>query len=102
MLSKILIAIAIVTASYFGYTQFFAKTYISQDTTISGDYNPDPNKTVVFKNGATLFVEGNANIKNPIECQDSSININVKGNLSVSSKLECQNKDKTLTKNVEG
>ena len=109
MLPKIIIALAIAGAAYFGFTQYFSKTYISQDTIISGDYNPDSNKTLVFKNGSTLTVEGNANIKAPVECQNGSVNINVKGNLSVSGKLDCQNQDeqssstnKTSTKNLDG
>lgn len=102
MLPKILIAVVIASVAYFGYTQFFAKTYISQDTLIRGDYEPDQNKTLVMKNGATLTVEGNATIKNPVECENGSINMNVKGNLSVSGKLECNNTDKTSTKGLEG
>ena len=74
MLPKILIAGIIVTLAYFGYTQYFSKNYISQDTLIAGDYNPDSNKTIVFKNNATLTVEGNAVIKNPVECQNGSVN----------------------------
>lgn len=102
MLHKILIAVVIASIAYFGYTQFFTKTYISQDTLIQGDYKPDQNKTLVMKNGATLTVEGNATIKNPVECENGSININVKGNLSVSDKFDCQNKDNTSTKGVSG
>lgn len=102
MLPKIIIAIAILSTGYFGYIQYSAKTYISKDTIIQGDYNPNPNKTLIFKNNSTLTVEGNANFKNPIECQNSSINIHVKGNLSVLNKLECENTDKTSTKGIEG
>lgn len=102
MLPKIIITIVLISAGYFGYNQYFAKTYINEDTIIQGDYNPNPNKTLVFKNNATLTVEGNATVKNPIECQNGSININVKGNLSVSNKLDCQNEDKTSAKGVEG
>lgn len=102
MLPKIIVAIILTSVGYFVYTQYFAKTYINGDTIIQGDYNPNPNKTVVFKNNATLTIEGNAVIKNPIECQNGSVNINVKGNLLVSNKLDCQNKDRTSTKGVGG
>ena len=100
MLPKIILIAIVAIIGYFGYTSFFSKIYISQDTVIKGDYNP--NKTVVFENNATLTVEGNATIKNPVECRNGSVNINVEGNLSVSNKIECVNKDKTTTKGIDG
>lgn len=100
MLPKIILITIIAVIGYFGYTTFFSKIYISQDTVIKGDYNPD--KTMVFKNNAILTVEGNAVIKNPVECQNGSVNINVNGNLSISNKLECETLEKTSGKSVDG
>src|SRR3989344_7280883 len=91
---KILFVLAAIAALiFFGYNQFFAKTYISADTTIKGNYSVGQNKTVIAKNGVKLTVLGDMNVKGVLSCEEGPLNLEVKGKLTVDGVINCQRQD---------
>lgn len=92
VIPKIISIIILVSIGYFGYTQFFAKTYISSDITLK-ELKIDKGKTMVVKNGAKITVLGNAKIDGSIECEGGPIKLITKGSLQVANKVECNNQD---------
>ncbi len=89
----ILILAAIAAFIFFGYNQFSAKTYISADTIIKGNYSVGQNKTVIAKNGAKLTVLGDMNVKGILGCENGPLNLEVKGKLTVDGVINCQRQD---------
>src|SRR3989338_674987 len=63
-------------------------TYES-DTTLSGDYILSKDERVVVKNGAIVTIEGNANVRGTLSCENGPLQIVANGKLFVDGKLEC-------------
>lgn len=97
----IIIPLLIAVIGYFVYNQLFAKTYISSDTVIAGNYSVEKNKTVVAKNGAKLTVEGDMAIGGQFACEGGPLNLEVKGQLSVDGIINCQQGDDQFKEDQE-
>lgn len=89
----ILIILALILVAFLGYQNFYSNTVIDKDTVISGDYKISKGKTVVFKNGPKVIVEGKTEIEGTLSCENGPLNLEVKGKLTVDGVINCQRKD---------
>lgn len=75
--------------AFLGYQNLNFNSSIGKDTVISGDYKIDKGKTVVFKNGSKIVIEGKTEIAGTLKCENGAIDLETRGDFKVTGAIIC-------------
>jgi len=96
----IVIALLIVGIMIIWFMVRSSITVITSDRIIDGDYEVRKGEALVLKNGATLTVRGDLEVKGKMMCDEGSFLTFVEGDLMIENTVECLSKDRNVIDDI--